>query len=94
MTYCSRVAVLALVGLTKKRSGHYAILKILSLRSPSNFSLHTAQSIYLLDYLILQSHVYCLFKCVPVATNIYKEMVAFHQLIKGISQTKLSKTTG
>ena len=35
MTYCSVVAVLALVGLTKKRFGHYAILKILSLRSPS-----------------------------------------------------------
>ena len=34
MTYCSVVAVLALVGLTKKRFGHYAILKILSLRSP------------------------------------------------------------
>ena len=36
MTYCSVVAVLVLVGLTKKRFGHYAILKILSLRSPSN----------------------------------------------------------
>ena len=35
MTYCSVVTVLALVGLTKKRFGHYAILKILSLRSPS-----------------------------------------------------------
>ena len=35
MTYCSVVAVLALVGLTKKRFGHYAVLKILSLRSPS-----------------------------------------------------------
>ena len=35
MTYCSVVAVLALVGSTKKRFGHYAILKILSLRSPS-----------------------------------------------------------
>ena len=34
MTYCSVVTVLALVGLTKKRFGHYAILKILSLRSP------------------------------------------------------------
>ena len=32
MTYCSVVAVLALVGLTKKR---FAILKNLSLRSPS-----------------------------------------------------------
>ena len=29
------VTVLALVGLTKKRFGYYAILKILSLRSPS-----------------------------------------------------------
>ena len=28
MTYCSVVTVLALVGLTKKRFGHYAILKI------------------------------------------------------------------
>ena len=35
MTYCSVVTVLVLVGLTKKRSGHYAILKILSLTSPS-----------------------------------------------------------
>ena len=34
MTYCSVVEVFALVGLTKKRFGHYAILKILSLRSP------------------------------------------------------------
>ena len=34
MTYCSVVAVLALVGLTKKRFVHYVILKILSLRSP------------------------------------------------------------
>ena len=31
MTYCS---VLVLVGLTKKRFGHYAILNILSLKSP------------------------------------------------------------
>ena len=36
MTYCCVVAVLALVGLTKKLFGHYAILKILSLRSPSD----------------------------------------------------------
>ena len=35
MTYFSVVAVLALVGLTKKCFGHYAILKILPLRSPS-----------------------------------------------------------
>ena len=35
MTYCSVVTVLASVGLTKKRFGHYAILKNLSLRSPS-----------------------------------------------------------
>ena len=35
MTYCSVVAVLALVGLTKKRFSHYAILKLLSLRSQS-----------------------------------------------------------
>ena len=35
MTYCSVVTVLALVSLIKKRFGHYAILKILSLRSPS-----------------------------------------------------------
>ena len=33
------VAVLVLVGLTKKRFGHYAILKILSLRSPRSSSL-------------------------------------------------------
>ena len=32
MTYCSVATVLAIVGLTKKRFGHYAILKILSLR--------------------------------------------------------------
>ena len=38
MTYCSVVIVLALVGLTKKRFGHYAILKNLSLRSPSYVS--------------------------------------------------------
>ena len=36
MTYCSVVTVLALDGSAKKRSGHYAILKILSLRSPRN----------------------------------------------------------
>ena len=35
MTYCSVVTVLALVGLTKKRFGHYAILKNLSFRSLS-----------------------------------------------------------
>ena len=35
VTCCSVVEVLALVGLTKKRFGHYAILKILSLRSPN-----------------------------------------------------------
>ena len=35
MTYCSVVTVLALVGLTKKRFGHYAVLKSSSLRSPS-----------------------------------------------------------
>ena len=35
MTYCSVVAVLVLLGLTMKRFGHYAILKILSLRSLS-----------------------------------------------------------
>ena len=35
LTHCSEVTILALVGLTKKRFGHYAILKILSLRSPS-----------------------------------------------------------
>ena len=33
MTYCSVVTVLALVGLAKKRFGHYAILENLSLRS-------------------------------------------------------------
>ena len=36
MTYCSVVAVLASVVLTKKHFGHYTILQILSLRSPSN----------------------------------------------------------
>ena len=36
MTYCSVITVLALVGLIKKkRFDHYAILKTLSLRSPS-----------------------------------------------------------
>ena len=40
MTYCSVVAVLVLVSLTKKRFGQYAILKILSLRSPRNGLLH------------------------------------------------------
>ena len=35
MTYCSVVTVLALVGSTKKRFAHHAILKILSLRPPS-----------------------------------------------------------
>ena len=35
MVYCSVIGVLALVGLTKKPFGHYAILKILSLRSPN-----------------------------------------------------------
>ena len=34
MTYCSVVAVLVLVGLTKKRFGQYATLKILSIRTP------------------------------------------------------------
>ena len=34
MTDCSVVAVLVLVGLTKKRFGTNAILKILSFRSP------------------------------------------------------------
>ena len=34
MTNYSVVAVFVLIGLTKKRFGHYAILKILSLRSP------------------------------------------------------------
>ena len=34
MTYRSVVKVLALVGLTKKHFGHYAILKNLSLKSP------------------------------------------------------------
>ena len=38
MTYCSAVAVLALVGLTKKRFGHYPILKILSFGSPNVIS--------------------------------------------------------
>ena len=38
MTYCSVVAVPTLVGLTKKHFGHYVILIILSLRSPSRIS--------------------------------------------------------
>ena len=37
MAYRFEVAVLVLVGLTKKRFGHYAILKILSLKSPSKY---------------------------------------------------------
>ena len=36
MTYYSVVTVLVLVGLAKKRFGHYAILKNSSFRSPSN----------------------------------------------------------
>ena len=36
MTYCSVVTVLALVGSTNKPFGHYAFLKILSLRSPND----------------------------------------------------------
>ena len=39
MTYYAVVGVLALVGLTKKRFGHNAILKILSVRSPRNVSI-------------------------------------------------------
>ena len=35
MTYCFVVTALALVGSTNKRFGRYAILKNLSLRSPS-----------------------------------------------------------
>ena len=35
MNFCSAVTVLALIVLTKKRFGHYAILKDLSLKSPS-----------------------------------------------------------
>ena len=37
MTYRSVVTILTLVGLTKKRFGHYAVSKILSLRSPGKF---------------------------------------------------------
>ena len=43
MTYCSVVTVLALVGLTKKHFGHYAILTILSLRSPRHFKVSGTQ---------------------------------------------------
>ena len=42
MSYGSVVTVLALVGLTKKHFGHYAILKILSLRSPSTLGICNA----------------------------------------------------
>ena len=45
MTYCSVVTVLALVRLTKKRFDHYAILKILSLRSPSLHVLFDIQGV-------------------------------------------------
>ena len=38
MAYCSAVTVLAIDGLAKRYFGHYAILKILSLRSPSSNS--------------------------------------------------------
>ena len=38
MTYCSVVAVRVLVGLTKKRLGHHAILKLFPLRSPRSVS--------------------------------------------------------
>ena len=41
MSYWSMVTVLALVRLTKKRFDHYAILKRLSLRSPSSSEGHT-----------------------------------------------------
>ena len=41
MTYYSVVTVLASVGLTKKSFGHYAILKILSLRLPSTIHVLT-----------------------------------------------------
>ena len=34
-TYCSVVTILALDALTKKHFGHYVLLKIFSLRSPS-----------------------------------------------------------
>ena len=44
MTYCSVVTALALVGLTTKRFGHYAVLKILSLRSRSEKSLMIGDS--------------------------------------------------
>ena len=35
MTYCSVATVVGVVGLTEKLFGHYPILKVLSLRSPS-----------------------------------------------------------
>ena len=46
MTYRSVAVVLALVGLTKKRFGHYAILKILSLKSPRTSSALYSASVY------------------------------------------------
>ena len=39
-TNWSKVTVLALDGLTKKHFGHYALLKIFSLRSPSILSIN------------------------------------------------------
>ena len=44
MTYCSVVTVLTLVGLRKKCFHHYAVLKILSLRSPSMDIYHVGQN--------------------------------------------------
>ena len=41
------VAVLVLVGLTKKRFGHYAIFKILSPRSPSSLSVLSGKLYFL-----------------------------------------------
>ena len=45
MTYCSVVTVLVLVGLTKERFGHHAVLKILSLSSPRQFYAGTRKSL-------------------------------------------------
>ena len=56
MTYCSVVIVLALVGLTKKHFGHYAIFKNLSLKSPSCLGKDT-----FLIHLVLDQQVRMLF---------------------------------
>ena len=44
MTYCSMATVLALVGLTKKRFGHYACLKIQITKKGQSFCVTTSET--------------------------------------------------